>query len=87
MNFVTAMEESTASGYTGILVIVDHLTIMAIYHPCRKDIDYSEVARMFFDHVICKQGVPDNITTDRGKEFTSLFRDRLCSHLIINHRL
>jgi hypothetical protein len=42
---------------------------------------------MFFEHVICKRGVPDNITTDRGKEFTCRFWDRVSSHLSINHRL
>jgi hypothetical protein len=42
---------------------------------------------MFFEHVICKRGVPDNITADRGNEFTSSFWDRVCSHLSMNHRL
>jgi hypothetical protein len=39
MDFVTDLPESTASEYTGILVIVDRLPKMAIYLPCRKDID------------------------------------------------
>jgi hypothetical protein len=75
MHFVTNLPESTALGYTGILVIVDRLTKMAIYLPCRKDIDSPELARVFFEHGICKRGIPDNITTDRGKEFTSQFWD------------
>ena len=87
MDFVTDLPESTASKYTGILVIVDRLTKMATYLPYRKDIDSPELARMFFEHVICKRGVPDNIVTDRGKEFTSRFWNRVCSHLSINYRL
>jgi len=87
MDFVTDLPESTTSGYTGILVVVDRLTKMVIYLPCRKDIDSPELARMFFEQVICKHGVPDSIVTDRGKEFTSRFWDRVCSHLSINHRL
>jgi hypothetical protein len=87
MDFVTDLPESTASGYTGIAVIVDRLTKMAMYLPCRKDIDSPELARMFFEHVICKHGIPDNIITDRGPQFTSLFWDRVCSHLSIDHRL
>jgi len=67
MDFVTELHESTASGYTGIFLIVDLQIKMAIYLPCRKDIDSPELARMFFEHVLCKQGVPDNIVTDRGK--------------------
>jgi transposase InsO family protein len=87
MDFVTDLPESMASGYTGILVIVDRLTKMAFYLPCRKDIDSPELAQMFFEQVICKRGVPDLITTDRGIKFTSRFWDRVCSHLSINHRL
>jgi hypothetical protein len=55
MDFVTDLPESTASGYTDILVVVDRLTKMAIYLPWRKDIDSLELARMFFEEVICKQ--------------------------------
>jgi hypothetical protein len=71
MDFVTDLPESMASGYTGILVIADRLTKMAIYLPCRKGIDLPELARLFFEHVICKRGVPDNIVTDRCAQFTS----------------
>jgi hypothetical protein len=87
MNFVTGLPESTASAYTGILVVVDRLTKMAIYLPCHKDIDSPELARMFFDRVICKHGIPSNIVTDRGFQFTSQFWNRVCSHLSIDHRL
>jgi len=87
MDFVTDLPEPTTSAYTGILVVVDRLTKMVIYLPCRKDIDSPELAQMFFEQVICKHGIPDNIVTDRGKEFTSRFWDPVCSHLNINHRL
>jgi len=60
---------------------------MATYIRRREDIDSTELAGMCFEHVICKQGVPDNITTDRSEEFTSRFWERVCSHLIINNRL
>jgi hypothetical protein len=71
MDFVTDLPESTNLGFTGIAVIVNPLTMMVIYLPCRKDIDSLELARMFFEYVICKHGVPDNIITDRGTQFTS----------------
>jgi len=87
MDFVTALSESTASGYTGILVIVDRFTKLAIYLPCRIYINSPELTQMFFKHVICKRGVPDNIVTNHRKEFTSRFCERVISHLSINHRL
>jgi hypothetical protein len=58
MDFVTDVPESTASAYTGILVIVDRLTKMAIYLPCRKDVDSPELARMFFEEVIMEARCP-----------------------------
>jgi hypothetical protein len=60
---------------------------MAIYLLCRKDIDSPELARLCFEHVICKRGVPDNIVTDRGTQFTSRFWTRVCSHFSTDHRL
>jgi hypothetical protein len=87
MDFVTDLLESTDSGFTVIAVIVDRLTKLAIYLPSRQDIDSPELARMFFKRVICKHGVPDNIITNRGTQFTSRFWARVCSHLSINHRL
>jgi len=87
MDFITDLPESTASWYTGILVIVDRLTKMAIYLPCRKNIDSPELAWIFFEYVICKHSVRDNIVTNCGKEFTSQFWNRVCSHLSINYRL
>jgi transposase InsO family protein len=87
MDFVTDLPKSTASAYTGILVVVDRLTKMAIYLPCRKDVDSPELARMFSEEVICKHVVPSNIITDRGSQFTSRFWNRVFSHLSIDHRL
>jgi hypothetical protein len=52
MDFVTDLPNSTESGYTGILVIVDRLTKMAIYLSCRKDLHLPELARLMFEHVI-----------------------------------
>jgi hypothetical protein len=87
MDFVTDLPESTASGYTGILVIVDRLTKMAIYLPCLKDINLPELAQLPFEHIICKREVPDNIVTDCDTQFTSRFWTRVCSHLSTDHRL
>jgi len=86
VNFITDLPDSTASGYTGILVIIDHVTEMATYLLCKSDINSWELARMFFEHVICKRGVPVNITTNQGKQCTSRFWNRVCTHLWINHR-
>jgi hypothetical protein len=87
MDFITDLPGSTASGNTGILVIVDQLTKMAMYLPCQKDIDSPELARLFFEHVICKGGIRDNIFTHHGTQCISQFWARVCSHLSTDHRL
>ena len=87
MDFITDLPNSTASGYTEIAVIVDRFTKYATYLPCRKDIDSPELARLFFEHIICKHGMPEHVITDRETQFTSRFWARVCSHLSIDHRL
>jgi transposase InsO family protein len=87
MDFITDLPESTASAFTAILVVIDGLTKMAIYLPWRNDINSLELARMIFEHVICKHGVPDDIIADRGTQFTSRFWTRVCSHMSIDPRL
>jgi len=47
MDFIGDLLESTASGYMGILVNHHWLTKMAIFLPCRKDIDSSELHECF----------------------------------------
>ena len=87
MDFVTDLPESTNCKYTGILVAIDRFTKMAVYIPCRKDIDSPELARLFFERIICQYGVPVHIITDRGTPFTSRFWQRVCTHLSTDHRL
>jgi len=87
MDFVTDLPESTALSHTGILVIVAWLKKMAIYLPWRKDIDSLELALLFFENLICKRGVLENIVTNCGTQFTSRFWTSVCSHLSTDYRL
>jgi hypothetical protein len=86
MDFVTDLAKSMASEYSDILVIVDCFTKIVIYLPCRKDIDSPQLAQMFFKYMTCKRGGLDNITTDRGKMFTTQFWARVYFNHSINHR-
>jgi len=87
VGFHTDLPELTARGVTRISGIVDRLTNMAIFLHCRKDIDSPELEQMSFQHVISKHHVPDDIVADHGKAFNSRFRNRVCSHRWIKHRL
>jgi len=85
MDFVTDLPE--LQGYTSILVVIDRFTKMAKYMPCRKEIDSKELARRFFEVIICSFGIPETIITDRGSTFASNFWKRVCSNMSTDHRL
>jgi len=72
-DIITNLPEPTASWYTGFLVMGDPLSKMAIYLPFRKDINSPELARMFFEYVICNRNLSDMILTNCETEFTSRF--------------
>lgn len=71
MDFLPNFPESTDSGSTGMLIIVDSFTNMENYIHIRQDGDSTELAQRFFKYVICKCGVPANITANSSKQFTS----------------
>jgi hypothetical protein len=70
MDGVSDLPESTNTGNTGMLVIVDRLTKMKIYQSCQKDIDYPEVARWFFKLMTWNHVVLNNIISNQGTQFT-----------------
>jgi hypothetical protein len=59
--------------YDAILVIVCRLTKEGNFIPVRKEMDSKQFAHIFLHHVFSKHGMPDDITTDRAKLFTSVF--------------
>jgi hypothetical protein len=71
MDFIVGLPES--AGYTCIWVVVDRLTKMAHFTPCRETIDAHELAALFLKHIIRLHGMPINIVSHRGTLFTSAF--------------
>ena len=61
------------SGYTTILVVVDHLTKQAIFIPTHDTITSADLAKLFVLHVFSKHGVPSHVTSNQGSEFISHF--------------
>jgi transposase InsO family protein len=56
-----------------ILVVVDRLTMMAIFIAMTTSFTAGELARLYITRVFSKHGPPDNIISNRGSEFTSSF--------------
>jgi hypothetical protein len=71
MDFITEMPSSR--NFDAIYVIVDRLTIMAYFVPCKKTITKEETVRFFVDNVYRYRGLPDDIILDRGPQFVSKF--------------
>ena len=61
------------SGFTSILLVIDHLSKQCIFIPTYDTITSPELAKLFLLHVFPKHGVPSHITSDRGTEFISHF--------------
>jgi transposase InsO family protein len=70
MDFITNLPSSKA--FDSIFVVVDQLTKMAHFMPCNT-IRGEEIARLFMDNIYKYHGLPDDIISDRGSQFTSKF--------------
>ena len=62
-----------SESFNSILVIVDRLTKMSLFIPTTTNLTADELARLFVQHVFSKHGVPSDLVSDRGSEFTSNF--------------
>ena len=61
----------TARKVNAILVVVDRLSKMAHFLPCRTDITAASVAGLFVNRIFSLHGLPKSIVTDRGSTFVS----------------
>ena len=75
MDFITDLPD--CSGYDSILVVIDHLTRLAHFIPCKSTITAKEVAELFLKEIVRLHGIPIIIVSDRDPLFTSKFWDTL----------
>ena len=59
--------------YDGIFTIVDRFSRLVRFVPMRSDTDAVGVAKLFFEHWLCRFGVPSKIVCDRDVRFQSAF--------------
>jgi transposase InsO family protein len=71
MDFITDL--SASNSFDSIFVVVDRLTKMAHFVPCKKTLSSEDTARLFLDNVYRYDGLPDDIVSDRGTQFISKF--------------
>ena len=68
-------------GHDAILVVVCHLTKMALFIPTFCDIDAEDLPHIFLSQVFAKHGTPTDIISDWGKHFIFQFWQSLCQLL------
>ena len=71
LDFITDLPDS--HGHTGILVIVDRFTKAAEFIACSSGMSAEDTAWLLIDHVYRHHGLPKDIVSDRGTQFTSKF--------------
>ena len=70
IDFITDLLESNR--YNTLYIIVDHnLTKAIVFILCIKIIDTIGTARLYYDNVYWRFGLPNRIISDRGPQFLS----------------
>ena len=72
MDFITGLPRSNR-GHDSIWVIVDHLTKVAHFIPVKTTYDGNRLTALYIDRIVSLHGVPKEIVSDRGTQFTSRF--------------
>ena len=85
IDFITQLPNSR--GYASITVVTDRLTKYIHLVPSKGNMNAAEMAQIFLKHVITNHGMPQKITSDRDKLFTSKFWTTLTNLMGIEHRL
>ena len=84
MDFIGPLPK-TARGHDFVLNVVDRLSKMAHFLPCKKSIDGRGVAELYASRIWSLHGQPRSIVTDRGTQFVNAFNKHLLSLLGTRH--
>ena len=85
MDFIT--DHPTSEGYDTVLVVIDRLTKMSHFIPCKKSLDARQFATLFLKEIVRLHGIPRDVITDRGSLFTSDLWKKTTEKLGIERRL
>lgn len=85
VDFITQLPPSDK--YTAICVFVDRFSKMALFAPTFNQVDAVGTVDLFFKHVFCLFGLPQDIVSDRGVTFTSKFTQAMLKSLDVKQKL
>jgi hypothetical protein len=72
MDFIVGLPK-TPNGHDLIWVIIDRLPKVAHFIPVRIDCKGNKLAQLYIDNILRLHGVPSQIVSDRGTQFTTRF--------------
>ena len=72
MDFVTHLPMSTR-GHDAIFSIIDRFSRLCRFIPCSSSMSTLECAYLFWEHCVCKYGMPSKIISDHAVKLTSNF--------------
>jgi hypothetical protein len=76
MDFIVGLPR-TQSGYDSIWVIVDRLTKVAHFIPIKTTYTGPQLVELYMSRIVYLHGVPKNIVSNRGTQFTLWFWERM----------
>jgi transposase InsO family protein len=76
VDFIVGLPQ-TPVGYDSIWVIVDRLTKVAHFIPVKTTHSGARLAELYMSRIVCLHGVPKQIMSDRGTQFTTRFWEKL----------
>jgi hypothetical protein len=76
MDFIVRLR-CTQAGYDSIWVLVDHLTKVAHFIPVKTTYSDAKLVELYMLRIMCLQGVPKKIVSERGSKFTSKLLGKL----------
>ena len=72
MDLITSLP-LTSSGFDAVFTVVDRFSKLVTFIPTNTSVDAPGLAKLFFQNIVCKFGMPSSIVSDRDTRFTSLF--------------
>ena len=86
MDFITHLPV-TAAGNGQIMVVVDTLSKLTHFVPCKMTATAADVAMLYVSNIWVHHGWPSTFITDRDSKFTDAFFRAVCSQLGIRQGL
>ena len=79
MDFITHLPIS--EGFYLVFTIIDRFSKYITFIPCKTTCTAPDLARLFYDNIVCKLGMPLKTVSDKYSRFLSKFWEALM-HLL-----